>query len=613
MPFASIEKPNLGVSLLKSTLDAQNIPAKVFYFNILFAELIGTKFYYLLSNESDLSDEDAIPNTALAGEWVFSQCFYGNGSLDADEYLFEVLSKPPYSLSKKAVANLSLVRTVTEKFIDRCYKSVRWDKYDIVGFTTTFEQNMASLCLARKIKQVYGNIKIAFGGANCEGVMGYELLKQFEFIDFVCTGEGDKTFPCLVKAIDKNLHLADIPGIAWRNKQNVCIDNGPSEVITDLNTSNFPDFEDYFEHFNASTLSKEASSWLLIESSRGCWWGAKSHCTFCGLNGRTMVFRSKSEARVLEEINHLVEKYKIRDLSFVDNILDLHFFDYLIPELANRKEPLRIFFETKSNLKKEQIKALARAGIRDVQPGIESLSTQVLRIMGKGVTALQNANFLKYAKQYGVNPLWNLLYGFPYEEQSEYEKQLDILKRITHLTPPSVICPIRLDRFSPNYTNASKLGLTNVRPKYTYRHIYPFSEEIISNICYFFDFDYIDDREPNEYIVDLVIFWKQWIKETSTGELLFEELQNGEGKILDTRFNRVVPSVVLDKYQTVIYKFCDSPKSVPSITKHLSEVFPERPFDESKIISFLNYMYDNYFMITESNLHLSVAISVNES
>jgi magnesium-protoporphyrin IX monomethyl ester (oxidative) cyclase len=60
---------------------------------------------------------------------------------------------------------------------------------------------------------------------------------------------------------------------------------------------------------------------LLLETSRGCWWGAKQHCTFCGLNGGAMAFRSKSAERVVEEIRYLRDRYGVESLSVVDNIL----------------------------------------------------------------------------------------------------------------------------------------------------------------------------------------------------------------------------------------------------------------------------------------------------
>ena len=37
-----------------------------------------------------------------------------------------------------------------------------------------------------------------------------------------------------------------------------------------------------------------------LETSRGCWWGMKHHCIFCGLNGKQMAFQDKSPDRVAQ-------------------------------------------------------------------------------------------------------------------------------------------------------------------------------------------------------------------------------------------------------------------------------------------------------------------------
>ena len=47
--------------------------------------------------------------------------------------------------------------------------------------------------------------------------------------------------------------------------------------------------------------------------------------------------------------------------------------------------------------------------MRRIQPGIESLSDHVLKLMRKGTTALQNIQLLKWCREYGVQPEWNLL------------------------------------------------------------------------------------------------------------------------------------------------------------------------------------------------------------
>ncbi len=42
------------------------------------------------------------------------------------------------------------------------------------------------------------------------------------------------------------------------------------------------------------------------ETSRGCWWGQKKHCTFCGLNPLGMNYRAKSPERAVEIIDSSV-------------------------------------------------------------------------------------------------------------------------------------------------------------------------------------------------------------------------------------------------------------------------------------------------------------------
>ena len=104
----------------------------------------------------------------------------------------------------------------------------------------------------------------------------------------------------------------------------------------------------------------------------------------------------------------------------VDNILDMRYFRDVLPQLRDRQLGFTLFYETKANLTKEQVKLLRDAGVLAIQPGVESLSTHVLQLMRKGVTALQNIQLLKWCKQYGVTVAWNLLYGFPGETAADY-------------------------------------------------------------------------------------------------------------------------------------------------------------------------------------------------
>ena len=125
---------------------------------------------------------------------------------------------------------------------------------------------------------------------------------------------------------------------------------------------------------------------------------------------------------------------------------------------------MELFYEVKANLKKAQVRLLRDAGVRVIQPGIESFSNDVLARMRKGVRGLQNIQLLKWCKEFGITPQWNLLWGFPHEPPEEYARMAALLPLLTHLTPPQTASAIRIDRFSPNFDRAEALGFADVQP-----------------------------------------------------------------------------------------------------------------------------------------------------
>lgn len=202
-----------------------------------------------------------------------------------------------------------------------------------------------------------------------------------------------------------------------------------------------PDYRDYFEaigrHDRERVLGRTPVK-LPIEFSRGCWWGEKHHCTFCGLNALGMGYRAKSAERALDELAGLLRDYPAVHVEAVDNILDMKYISSLVPELAARHWDVHIFFEVKANLTREQLAGLRSAGIMRIQPGIESLSSAVLDLMRKGSSKLLNIRLLKWAGYYGIGVAWNLLTGFPGETDDDYRRQAELMPLLHHLEPPAV-------------------------------------------------------------------------------------------------------------------------------------------------------------------------------
>ena len=281
------------------------------------------------------------------------------------------------------------------------------------------------------------------------------------------------------------------------------------------------------------------------------------HCTFCGLNGATMAFRSKSAARALAELTHLATSHPGCDIQVVDNILDLKYFKTLLPELAERKLNVSLFYETKSNLKKEQVRLLRDAGVLTIQPGIESFSDRVLKQMKKGVTGLQNIQLLKWCKEIGIHPIWNFLIGFPRESPDDYFEMADLSARVCHLPRPSGVSVIRLDRFSPNFNEAGQLGFTKLRPLPFYEFLYDLPEAARHNLAYYFAYDYKVPQDVARYADPLVRSVHAWKTTWRHAELVSVDLDD-RLFLFDTRPRAKAPVSVLTGEDRELYLTCDA-------------------------------------------------------
>jgi ribosomal peptide maturation radical SAM protein 1 len=349
-----------------------------------------------------------------------------------------------------------------------------------------------SLAVAKRLKRRRPETQVLFGGGNCDGEMGVALHREFPFVDLVLRGEADETFPALLDALatvacggDREI-LATVPGLCWRDEQGAPRVNRRPVPLVAPTSMHRPDFDTWFTLFDESVVSLYVEPELVVESARGCWWGELHHCTFCGLNGTSMAFRAKAPSVFLAEIDHLVRRHRVLDVTVVDNILEPRYLRETLPELAEWGWDLRMHYDIKANLTAEQILVLKRSGVLSVQPGIESLVDDVLVRMDKGVKADRNIRTLRDCAAAGVTVAWNWLYGFPGEREADYRRVIEQVPALVHLRPPGSVARIELNRFSP-YFNDPALGFAVRTPAEPYSFVYDLAQERLHDLVYLFD------------------------------------------------------------------------------------------------------------------------------
>jgi ribosomal peptide maturation radical SAM protein 1 len=593
MPFGALERPPLGLGLLQAEAGRAGHRCSSHFFGFALADEIGVAAYHWVSHE--------LPYTMFAGEWLFAPSLHGPDPVRDERYLDEV-ARRVWHLDDGSIDRLLRIRERIPAVLDRCLAEPFWRDVDVVGFTSTFQQNVASLALARRVREHFPSITIVMGGANWEHPMGLALHERCPAVDVVVSGEADRTWPDLLAHLASGLPLDDLPGIVVRGEDGRSQWTGAPALIDDLDALPHPVFDDFLDAFAASSASELLSVTPLIETSRGCWWGAHSHCTFCGLNGGTMAFRSKSPDRAFEELRDVVDRFGDARIGFVDNILDMRYFRTFLPRVAEELPGLSMFYEVKASLTNRQVAQLAASGVHEVQPGIESLSDHVLELLRKGTTTLRNVQLLKWCAEHGVKADWNILYGAPGETSDDHASMIRVIDAIDHLEPPTACGPIRIDRFSPYHDDPAGFGITGLAPMAPYRFIHPWSDEVLERIAYYFDLPASDVVEVERRARPLRMRVDRW-QHGWRGELRQIVSEPDQVVVVDTRGPAMVRHE-LTAWRAAIYLACDAATDLAELAR-LPEV---HGVPAAEVIAFLDQATRDHLILVQHRHALALAV-----
>jgi ribosomal peptide maturation radical SAM protein 1 len=536
-PFASAALPALGPSVLVAGLRRAGLDAHVLHASLDLAARVGYGRYCRFAAASWLSH----------GDLLFAEAAWGR-------------PPPPEAVAfgprRDAVnredwaASLGALPTWIEEVAD----AIAATSPGVVGFSSVFEQNVASVALARAVRARLPGTPILIGGANAARPMGAAIAEATDVFDLVVGGEAERELPGLVRRL--------LGG--WRPSERV-VECAP---LPSLSESPRPEFDDYFAQLRpfvaAGLLPSGLPIELPFESSRGCWWGQRSHCTFCGLLGAGIAERAHSPERVLGDIEALVELWGARQLRAVDNLLPVGMQRTVLPELARRRpgrdHPLRLFYEVRSHLKRRDLELLAAAGVLQVQAGLESMSTETLRRIGKGVTGPMNVAFLRNARATGIQVQWNWMVCVPNDEAEDYEAFLRLMPFIEHLQPPMGVVPVRIDRFSPYHADPERYGIRDVEPLPSLAGAWPDHADLRA-VSYHFTAEvrsaYLDPELAARANQALGLWLAAWDAGPPTLEA--EALEDGRLRVRDTRRVAVEPQTTLSKRASELLLRLDKP------------------------------------------------------
>src|SRR5215213_5725236 len=196
LPFGVLHSPSLALGILQARLNAAGISAKCRHFTLDYAALVGYELYDRVAT--------GFPRTTdLLGEWIFSHAIWPKSSATQKEYLAQIFAVDESSFdhagdgatrSESAAKRLQVIERISwlaanvREFVDYAASEILSFSPKIVGFTTVFQQNLATIAVAARLRELEPSLTIVLGGANCEGPMGQQLARSFPFIDLMISG-----------------------------------------------------------------------------------------------------------------------------------------------------------------------------------------------------------------------------------------------------------------------------------------------------------------------------------------------------------------------------------------------------------------------------------------
>jgi magnesium-protoporphyrin IX monomethyl ester (oxidative) cyclase len=259
-----------------------------------------------------------------------------------------------------------------------------------------------------------------------------------------------------------------------------------------------------------------------------------------------------------------------------------------------------------------------------VVAGIESLHDEVLVLMDKGTKDWVNTQFLKWTRWLGILVSWNMLCGFPGEEDVWYGEMAEWLPLISHLEPPNDVRKIRFDRFSMYHMHPENYGL-NLSPAWPYQYIYPLPKEELRRLVYFFEtegqapimlnpFRHIG-RETSglpslgfpgrDFLQQRVHEWRNLFRCASPPILHMVE-ENGCTTIVDTRPVAVAERVVLEGLAHKVHGLCERASTLSAIVSALQNGGSE--VDSAQVKHVLDDLIQRKLVMAFGDRYLALAV-----
>nr|WP_300150720.1 RiPP maturation radical SAM C-methyltransferase [Propionicimonas sp.] len=422
-------------------------------------------------------------------------------------------------LLRRAVADAS---TIVESVVNDIV--ARRSMPEVVAFSIAVDsQKLPSAAIAAELRRRKFDGIIVAGGSALDDIMGKAFFTRFPEFDAVLQGEAESNWADFLRSLDQDWRNADTPGLVRRVRGTVTAN--PSTIPGRLWKLSPGSFEPYISQ--RRSLRWDGPLVLPAESSRGCWWADVNRCTFCAVDPAAHPYRTQDPDYLADTVSREFRHHRPLQIALTDSCMPRGEDSDVLTALRARPEVTdwNLYYEVKSTLRRRQLEQFRTAGITEVQPGIESFSSDTLRDFGKGANLLQHVNFLKWCKFYGIAVTYPILYGAPTETALRLQNMATLIERIVHLPPPVQLNRLRMYRGSGYWHMRDQLEFEDIEPLACDQLGYDADGDAIEDLVFSFNYR-LDRADAVEYAHSLELLRERvekWQTSYPTSDLVYAD------------------------------------------------------------------------------------------
>ncbi|KPJ62243.1 MAG: hypothetical protein AMS15_04535 [Planctomycetes bacterium DG_23] len=295
---------------------------------------------------------------------------------------------------------------------------------DVVGITTMTFTLIDVLKTARIVKEISPDTKVVLGGVHSH-IYPEETLGLAE-VDFLVLGEGEYTFPELLKNMSHPEAWESIEGIGFKRAGKTIITSA-RKFIQDLDEIPFParhltPFKRY-----SSVIAKRKPITTMI-TSRGC----PFRCSFCHRPQLGKRFRARSPKNVVDELEECVRMSIYEVLIYDDTFtVDRRRVLEICQDIKRRN--LEVGWDVRARVDtvdEEMLKAMAEAGCERIHYGVEAGSPRVLRQLNKQINIERTKEVFALTQKHKISTLAYFMFGSPTETEEDIMASISLAREL---------------------------------------------------------------------------------------------------------------------------------------------------------------------------------------